>query len=127
MIPVSRVFRRGATIAGALLVLAFTAGGALSAERGPAARQDRSDIAPLERGGTFDGPLTSPEARRRPRAIPHGSFSAEGDIAPPGPRQHGPAQGHLPSARENVDVGRIRRDPSHERCLNLWIVGDNLR
>ena len=24
-------------------------------------------------------------------------------------------------------VGRIRRDPSHERCLNLWIVGDNLR
>ncbi|MFL5826069.1 MAG: Asd/ArgC dimerization domain-containing protein, partial [Thermoleophilaceae bacterium] len=26
-----------------------------------------------------------------------------------------------------VLVGRIRRDPSHERCLNLWIVGDNLR
>ena len=24
-------------------------------------------------------------------------------------------------------VGRIRRDPSHDRCLNLWIVGDNLR
>ena len=24
-------------------------------------------------------------------------------------------------------VGRIRRDPSHERCLNLWIVSDNLR
>ena len=24
-------------------------------------------------------------------------------------------------------VGRIRRDPSHERCLNLWLVGDNLR
>jgi aspartate-semialdehyde dehydrogenase len=24
-------------------------------------------------------------------------------------------------------VGRIRRDPSHERCLNLWVVGDNLR
>ena len=24
-------------------------------------------------------------------------------------------------------VGRIRRDPSAERTLNLWIVGDNLR
>ena len=24
-------------------------------------------------------------------------------------------------------VGRIRRDPSHERTLNLWVVSDNLR
>ncbi|MBJ7348331.1 MAG: aspartate-semialdehyde dehydrogenase, partial [Thermoleophilaceae bacterium] len=29
--------------------------------------------------------------------------------------------------QDDVLVGRIRRDPSHERCLNLWIVGDNLR
>jgi aspartate-semialdehyde dehydrogenase len=29
--------------------------------------------------------------------------------------------------RDDVLVGRIRRDPSHERCLNVWIVGDNLR
>ena len=29
--------------------------------------------------------------------------------------------------RDDVLVGRIRQDPSHERCLNLWIVGDNLR
>ncbi|MGH2984002.1 MAG: aspartate-semialdehyde dehydrogenase, partial [Solirubrobacterales bacterium] len=29
--------------------------------------------------------------------------------------------------RDDVLVGRIRRDPSHERCLNLWVVGDNLR
>jgi aspartate-semialdehyde dehydrogenase len=28
---------------------------------------------------------------------------------------------------DNVLVGRIRRDPGAERCLNLWIVGDNLR
>ena len=28
---------------------------------------------------------------------------------------------------DEVLVGRIRRDPSHERCLNLWVVGDNLR
>jgi aspartate-semialdehyde dehydrogenase len=43
-----------------------------------------------------------------------------------------PADGLYPTAidaagRDDVLVGRIRRDPSHERSLNLWIVGDNLR
>jgi aspartate-semialdehyde dehydrogenase len=43
-----------------------------------------------------------------------------------------PADGLYPLAidaagRDEVLVGRIRRDPSHERCLNMWIVGDNLR
>jgi aspartate-semialdehyde dehydrogenase len=43
-----------------------------------------------------------------------------------------PGEGLYPLAvdvegRDEVLVGRIRRDPSHERCLNLWIVGDNLR
>ncbi len=43
-----------------------------------------------------------------------------------------PADGIYPMATEvegsdEVYVGRIRRDPSHERCLNMWIVGDNLR
>ena len=43
-----------------------------------------------------------------------------------------PANGVYPLAldaagRDEVLVGRIRQDPSHERCLNLWIVGDNLR
>jgi aspartate-semialdehyde dehydrogenase len=43
-----------------------------------------------------------------------------------------PANGIYPLAidaagRDDVLVGRIRRDPSNERCLNLWIVGDNLR
>jgi aspartate-semialdehyde dehydrogenase len=31
------------------------------------------------------------------------------------------------AGRDEVLVGRIRRDPSHEHCLNLWVVGDNLR
>jgi len=31
------------------------------------------------------------------------------------------------AGRDEVLVGRIRRDPSQERCLNLWLVGDNLR
>jgi aspartate-semialdehyde dehydrogenase len=43
-----------------------------------------------------------------------------------------PAAGVYPtpaeaSGRDEVLVGRIRRDPSNERTLNLWIVGDNLR
>jgi aspartate-semialdehyde dehydrogenase len=36
----------------------------------------------------------------------------------------------LPSdavGRDEVFVGRIRRDPSEERTLNLWVVSDNLR
>jgi aspartate-semialdehyde dehydrogenase len=31
------------------------------------------------------------------------------------------------AGEDDVLVGRIRRDPSHERCLNLWVAGDNLR
>jgi len=43
-----------------------------------------------------------------------------------------PANGEYPTALagaggDNTLVGRIRRDASHERCLNLWLVGDNLR
>jgi len=43
-----------------------------------------------------------------------------------------PANGLYPLAidaegQDQVLVGRIRRDPSHDRCLNLWVVGDNLR
>ena len=43
-----------------------------------------------------------------------------------------PADGLYPTAvdaagSDEVLVGRIRRDPSHERTLNLWVVGDNLR
>ena len=43
-----------------------------------------------------------------------------------------PADGLYPLAtdvagRDEVLVGRIRRDPSNQRCLNLWVVGDNLR
>jgi aspartate-semialdehyde dehydrogenase len=43
-----------------------------------------------------------------------------------------PAAGRYPTAidatgRDEVLVGRIRREPGRERCLNLWVVGDNLR
>ncbi len=43
-----------------------------------------------------------------------------------------PASGAYPMAidaagRDEVLVGRIRRDPGQERTLNLWVAGDNLR
>ncbi|MGH7504065.1 MAG: Asd/ArgC dimerization domain-containing protein, partial [Longimicrobiales bacterium] len=28
---------------------------------------------------------------------------------------------------DRVRVGRLRRDPDHERVLHFWVVGDNLR
>jgi aspartate-semialdehyde dehydrogenase len=31
------------------------------------------------------------------------------------------------AGQNNVFVGRIRRDPGHERALDMWIVADNLR
>ena len=43
-----------------------------------------------------------------------------------------PAMGRYPmpidaAGRDEVLVGRVRRDPSLDRCLNLWVVADNLR
>jgi aspartate-semialdehyde dehydrogenase len=43
-----------------------------------------------------------------------------------------PADARYPLAieaagRDDVYVGRIRRDPGHERALDMWIVADNLR
>jgi aspartate-semialdehyde dehydrogenase len=42
-----------------------------------------------------------------------------------------PAQSRYPipmdaAGRDAVYVGRIRRDPSHPRAINLWVVSDNL-
>jgi aspartate-semialdehyde dehydrogenase len=43
-----------------------------------------------------------------------------------------PEKNHYPmpvtaAGRDEVFVGRIREDPSHDRALNLWLVSDNLR
>ncbi len=43
-----------------------------------------------------------------------------------------PAAAHYPLAidadgSDEVLVGRIRRDPGHERALDMWVVADNLR
>ena len=31
------------------------------------------------------------------------------------------------AGHDDVFVGRLRRDPSHERGLHMWVVSDNLR
>jgi aspartate-semialdehyde dehydrogenase len=31
------------------------------------------------------------------------------------------------TGKDDVFVGRIRRDPGHDRALDMWIVADNLR
>jgi aspartate-semialdehyde dehydrogenase len=42
------------------------------------------------------------------------------------PAQHGYPTARAAAGRDDVLVGRIRRDESHPRALNLWVVGDNL-
>jgi len=42
------------------------------------------------------------------------------------PASHGYPTALAGAGRDEVLVGRIRRDPSHPRALNLWVVGDNL-
>jgi aspartate-semialdehyde dehydrogenase len=42
------------------------------------------------------------------------------------PATHGYPTALGAAGRDEVLVGRIRRDPSHPRALNLWVVSDNL-
>jgi aspartate-semialdehyde dehydrogenase len=43
------------------------------------------------------------------------------------PPTHGYPTALSADGHDDVFVGRIREDPSHERALNLWVVSDNLR
>jgi aspartate-semialdehyde dehydrogenase len=42
------------------------------------------------------------------------------------PSRHAYPTAAAAAGRDEVFVGRIRRDPSHPRALNLWVVSDNL-
>jgi len=42
------------------------------------------------------------------------------------PAHHAYPTAQAAAGRDEVFVGRIREDPSHERALNLWVVSDNL-
>ena len=67
----------------------------------------------------FHDPITVDEARAALRRAP--GVVLVDDLA----------AGHVPLAlaaegRDEVFVGRLRRDPTHERGLQMWVVSDNL-
>ncbi|MCY3620529.1 MAG: aspartate-semialdehyde dehydrogenase [Gammaproteobacteria bacterium] len=62
--------------------------------------------------------ISPTQARDLLRSAP-GVVLVEGDEAPT-------AVEHA-AGRDGVFVGRVRRDPSHERGLDLWVVSDNVR
>ncbi|MEA2123356.1 MAG: aspartate-semialdehyde dehydrogenase [Solirubrobacteraceae bacterium] len=64
-------------------------------------------------------PLEPDEARELLRAMP-------GCEVVDDPAHHGYPTAAAAAGRDEVFVGRIRRDPSHPRALNLWVVSDNL-
>jgi aspartate-semialdehyde dehydrogenase len=64
-------------------------------------------------------PLAVGEARELLRAMP--GLEVVDD-----PATHGYPTALSGAGRDEVFVGRIRRDPSHERGLCLWVVSDNL-
>ena len=95
-------------------------------------RDDLGDLGHLRARARVHRPLGVRE-RADPRAAVGGATAASCWPRRPGVTVvDDPANGLYPLAldaagRDDVLVGRIRHDPSHERCLNLWIVGDNLR
>ena len=64
-------------------------------------------------------PLSPEEARELLRAAP--GLEVVDD-----PATHGYPTALGAAGRDEVFVGRIRRDPSHERGLQFWVVSDNL-
>ena len=64
-------------------------------------------------------PITADEVRALLSAAP-------GVTVVDDPSTHGYPTARAAAGRDDVLVGRIRRDPSHERALNLWVVSDNL-
>ena len=68
----------------------------------------------------FENPLSPEEAREILSRAP--GVELVDDPA----NQRYPLQSDC-AGRDPVLVGRIRRDPSCPRCLDLWIVADNLR
>ena len=95
-------------------------------------REDIGISATCARVPVYTGHSESVNVQTARAAVARGVPRAAGRARPAWSVVDDPADGLYPLAidaagRDDVLVGRIRRDPSHERCLNLWIVGDNLR
>jgi aspartate-semialdehyde dehydrogenase len=61
-----------------------------------------------------------------PEAVKELLRSAPGVALVDDPASNGYPTALAGAGRDEVLVGRIRRDPSHPRALNLWVVSDNL-
>ena len=68
----------------------------------------------------FDRPFEVAEVRRLLAETP-------GIVVQDNPKRNKYPMPHYAKHRDEVFVGRIRRDESIENGLNLWIVSDNLR
>ena len=64
--------------------------------------------------------LSVEDARERIAGFP-------GVVVVDDPATHGYPTARDAAGRDEVFVGRLRRDPSHERGLQMWVVSDNLR
>jgi aspartate-semialdehyde dehydrogenase len=64
-------------------------------------------------------PLEVDEARELLRTMP--GLEVVDD-----PAHHGYPTARDGAGRDEVFVGRLRRDPSHPRAINMWVVSDNL-
>jgi len=64
-------------------------------------------------------PLEPEQARALLRAAPGISLVDD-------PTNHGYPTASAAAGHDDVFVGRVRRDSSHPRALNLWVVSDNL-
>lgn len=67
----------------------------------------------------FDRPVSVEDAKAALRSAPGVIFRDEATDPVPHPLEA--------TDRDEVFVGRVRRDPSNDHCLNLWVVADNLR
>jgi aspartate-semialdehyde dehydrogenase len=65
-------------------------------------------------------PLSADDARELLRAAPGVTVLDE-------PATHTYPTARHATGKDDVFVGRIRQDPSHDRALNLWVVSDNVR
>jgi aspartate-semialdehyde dehydrogenase len=67
-----------------------------------------------------EAPLSAEEAKELLSKAP-------GVVVIDDPEEHGYPMPVEVQGEDAVYVGRIRKDPSRENCLNLWVVADNLR
>ena len=98
----------------------------------PRARRGGRDLGHLRPGAGDQRPLGVGQRADAGGPLPGGVPRAAARRRPASSSSTTPPRGAIrwrstPPAATRSWSGAIRRDPGHERCLNLWVVGDNLR